>query len=297
MNTFRYYPKTSHVNILISSQIFKKLSKYLFSNLPFVNEQWRNICGQSEPPLWKLQKVFTISFQFTIQVASKALVLTEIPMAYIYHALDVWFILKSLYFQKWVIQKEDFLASQVVSIEFVFCHIHAHVQICLFRLYIRFLCIKAKVFDSFAQGKALSKVKKLWKNSLAAKRFGNKNGADPPDLIILIGEKHRSNRLAVNFFDESLTVIGLDQIFHGPLNKIFIEFFVLCLFGQFDHEFGHCRCVWFLCYLHHCWVLWNLFMTGSTKFILTEETILASLIIIKSRLFMKVYIQSEIKFI
>lgn len=170
--------------------------------------------------------------------------------------------LKSFDFQQRIVQKENLLASQVISVECIFCQIHADVQIGLLGFYVGFLSVKSQIFDSFAQGKILSKIKKLWEYSLSAKRLSNKNRADPPNVLVLVSEEHCSNRFTVDFFDERLSIIGLDQILHSLLNEVFVEYFVFGLQSQIDHELSHGCGVWFLCNLHH---LKRICGTGSTK--------------------------------
>jgi hypothetical protein len=52
-----------------------------------------------------------------------------------------------------------------------------------------------------AEGKILGVVEKLGKDSFSPVRFRDKYRADPPDLIVLVGEKHGSNGLSPYFLD------------------------------------------------------------------------------------------------
>lgn len=150
-------------------------------------------------------------------------------MTNVNHSLDVRFMLKPFHFQQRIVQEENLLASQIISIKCIFRQIHTDVEVGLLGFYIWLLSIKPKIFDAFAKGEILGKIKKLWEYSFSAKWLSYKNRADPPDRLILVSEEHCSNRLTVDFLDQRLSIIGLDQILHCLLNKVFVEDFVLGL--------------------------------------------------------------------
>jgi hypothetical protein len=67
----------------------------------------------------------------------------------------------------------------------------------------------------------------------------------------LVGEEHGSDRLALDFLDEGLAVIGVDQVFDSSFDQVGIEFFVLGFESHFYHECSHGRGVVFLGDLQH----------------------------------------------
>lgn len=150
-------------------------------------------------------------------------------MANVNHSLNIGFMLKPFHFQQRIVQEENLLASQIISVKCIFRQIHTDVEVGLFGFYIWLLSIKPKIFDAFAQGKILGEIKKFWEYSFSAKRLCYENRADPPNRLILVSEEHCSNRLTVDFLDQRLSIIGLDQILHCLLNKVFVEDFVLGL--------------------------------------------------------------------
>lgn len=121
----------------------------------------------------------------------------------------------------------------------------------LFGFYVWLLGVKAKVADAFVDGKTLGEIKKLWKYSFTSVWFGNKNWAYPPNFLILISEKHSSNRFAINFLYKSLSIIGLDQILHCFGNKFSIKYFIFSLHCHCNHKLSHSHGITFFRNLKH----------------------------------------------
>ena len=90
-----------------------------------------------------------------------------------------------------------------------------------------------------AEGEILGVVEELGEKAFAAVGFRDEDRADPPDLVVLVGEEHGGDGLAVDFFDESLAVVGLDEVLNGSFHKAGIEFFILGFESHFNHECSH----------------------------------------------------------
>ena len=175
----------------------------------------------------------------SIQVASKPFVPAKIPITNINHSLYIWLYIQFLYFKERIIKKQYFFACKIIPVKFIIGDFHPHMKIGLFGFSVTLFSIKAKIFYSFADSQTFSKIKKLRKNSFTPKRFGYKNRTYPPDLLILVGQEHSSNRLVINFLNESLPIIRFDQIFYCFCDKIRIKFFVFSLFGHSNHKLSH----------------------------------------------------------
>ncbi len=99
--------------------------------------------------------------------------------------------------------------------------------------------VETDVLDALAEGEALGIVEELGEKAFAAVGFWDEDRADPPDLVILVGEKHGGDGLAMDFFYESLAVVGLDEVLDGSFHKVRIEFFILGFESHIDHECSH----------------------------------------------------------
>lgn len=186
MIPFYYDSQRTHIEVLIPPEILKKLRKYLFSYLSFLDKQWRDVNSQSESPLRELKKVLTITFKVSIKVATKSFVLSEISFANVDHAFNIGFNLQSFYFEWRVVKKQYFLTCQIVSVESVICELKSQMKVRLSCFFVSFLGIKSEILNPSAQCETFCKIKKLRKYSFASERFGYKNRTYPPDLLILI---------------------------------------------------------------------------------------------------------------
>ena len=201
MWSFQNYSQSTHSQILVSAKVLEKLRKNLFAEFSLSNEQWRYVHCQTKPPFRKLQKVFTISFEISVQIAPKSFIFPEISFANVYHSFNTQLFLQPFYFQQRIVQKRYFLFRQVISIKLIAGQIHAHVHVSVFSFGIWLFSIKSNIFDSLTDGKSLCVVEKLRKNSLSSVRFGYKDRTNPPNFVILIGEKHGSNWLTFDLFN------------------------------------------------------------------------------------------------
>ena len=101
--------------------------------------------------------------------------------------------------------------------------------ICFLGFCVRLLSIKANICDALTFSKILGKLKELREDSFSTKRFFNKYRTNPPDSFVLVVQKQSCNWLVINFFDNCVPVIGLDQILHSSCDKVFVKFSVFCL--------------------------------------------------------------------